>query len=171
MQRTSDWLKTDKLLWIKNTQNTSILKPKLILKTCTVPLRHWFTARTYCSTHRFLCDDDAPQKLVLQPLHGDGEIDDGSPGGDLGGVGRVGQLGGDVQPEAFHHIALFVSNLDLEGGAGLDVVLLEDVVEGWVQFFVDVLNHQGATLTQGVLQVGSKVLVVQVGQLQSNMSK
>ncbi len=71
------------------------------------------------STHGFLGDDDAAQQLILEPLHGDGEVDDGCASGDLGGVGGVGQLGGDEQLEPVHHVRLFVSDLHLVGRSDL----------------------------------------------------
>ena len=44
-------------------------------------------------TYSFLCEDDYSQQLVLQALHGDGEVDDGGLGADLRRVGWVGQFG------------------------------------------------------------------------------
>ena len=41
------------------------------------------------STYGFLGDDDTAEELVFQALHGDGEVDDGGAGGDLGRVRRV----------------------------------------------------------------------------------
>ena len=66
-------------------------------------------------THVLLCQDDTAQQLVLETFHGDGEVDDGGLGTDLRSVGRVRQLGGDVQSEAIHHVYFFVSNFHLFG--------------------------------------------------------
>ena len=70
-------------------------------------------------TYGLLCEDHTTQQLILQAFHGDGEINDGSSCRDLGGVGRVGHLGGDVQSETFHDIALLVSDLHLQCAAHL----------------------------------------------------
>lgn len=64
--------------------------------------------------HLLLRQDNSAQQLVLQSSHGDGEVDDGGAGADLGGVSRVRQLGGHVQPEALHHVHLFVPQLHLK---------------------------------------------------------
>lgn len=64
--------------------------------------------------HLLLCQDNSAQQLVLQSSHGDGEVDDGGAGADLRGVSRVRQLGGHVQPEALHHVHLFVPQLHLK---------------------------------------------------------
>ena len=41
------------------------------------------------STYGFLGDDDTAEELILQTLHGDGEVDDCGSRGDLGRVRRV----------------------------------------------------------------------------------
>ena len=64
-------------------------------------------------TNLFFCKDDNTQQLVFQSLHGDGEVHNGRPGRDLGGVGRVTQLGGDVQDKSFHDVNFLVSNFHL----------------------------------------------------------
>jgi hypothetical protein len=92
-----------------------------------------------CITHSFLSENDTSQELVFQPLHGDGEIDDGGAGGDLGGVGRVGQLGGNVEGETLENVTLLVPHFDFEGGADLDEVLFQHVIQGGVKFLPDVL--------------------------------
>jgi len=48
----------------------------------------------------------------------------------------------------------------LISGAGLDEVLLQDVVQGRVQLLADVLDQEGASQGQAVLQVVPEVLVV-----------
>lgn len=76
---------------------------------------------SWCSD-LFLQQDDPPQQLVLQAPLGDGEVHHSRPGADLGAVRRVGQLGGDVEREALHHIHFLISYLHLqeeEGGTKL----------------------------------------------------
>ena len=53
----------------------------------------------------------------------------------------------------------------LIGRAGLDEVLLQDIVEGRVQLFFYVLDQKGTSQGQAVLQVVPEVLVVQGGDL------
>lgn len=62
----------------------------------------------------FLQQDDPSQQLVLQATLGDSEVHHRRPGTDLRTVRWVGQLGGDVEGEALHHIHLFISNLHLQ---------------------------------------------------------
>jgi len=61
-----------------------------------------------------LQQDDPAQQLVLEAAPGDGEVHHGRPGADLGAEGRVGQLGGDVEAEALHHVHLLVPHLHLQ---------------------------------------------------------
>ena len=62
----------------------------------------------------FLCQDDNTQQLILKPLHGDGEVDDGGSCWHLRGVGGIAKLGGDVQAEPRHHVALLVTHFHLQ---------------------------------------------------------
>ena len=74
-----------------------------------------FSCKDRCpSSNLFLGQDDSAQQLILESFHGDSEINDGSAGVDLRGVGRVGKLRGDVQLESFHHINFLVSNFHLD---------------------------------------------------------
>ena len=52
----------------------------------------------------------------ISNLHGDGEVDDGGPSRDLWRVCGVAQLGGDVQPEALHHVYFLVAHFHLMDG-------------------------------------------------------
>lgn len=54
----------------------------------------------------------------------------------------------------------------LIGGAGLDEVFLQHVVQGGVQILSDVLDEQRSSHRQTVLQVGTEVLVVEGRDLQ-----
>ena len=47
----------------------------------------------------------------------------------------------------------------------LDKVLLKNVVESWVQFFPNILEHQGSAQWHRVLQVLAEVFVVEGGHL------
>ena len=62
----------------------------------------------------FFCEDDSAEELVLQPFQGDGEVNNGGTSTDFGGVRRVGQLAGDIQPKIAHHVHLFVSHFHLQ---------------------------------------------------------
>lgn len=61
----------------------------------------------------FFCEDDSAQQLILQSPHGDSEVDDGGTSADFRGVGWIRQLGSHIQPEALHHIHLFVTHFHL----------------------------------------------------------
>ena len=79
----------------------------------------------------------------------------------LGRVGRVRQLGGDVEVVSIHDVAFFIAHLHLPQLATLDKVLLEDVVEGGVEHLAHVLDHHWSTQREAVFQVVSEVLVVE----------
>lgn len=74
---------------------------------------HHVERRRLSLAHLLLCENDSPQQLIFQALRGDSKIDHGGPSADLGRVGRVGQLGGDVQSEAAHHIYFPVTHFHL----------------------------------------------------------
>ena len=80
-----------------------------------------FDMSPYLITYRLLGVDDPAEQLVLQSLHGDGKVDDGGAGRDLGRIGRVGQFGGQVELEALHHVHLFIAHFHLVTRADLKV--------------------------------------------------
>ena len=108
-----------------------------------------------------LGEDDDSQQLVLESLYRHREIDDRRLRAHFGRVRRITEFRRYVQREFVHHIDLLIADHDLERAAGLYEVLLKDVVERRVEFFGDVLDDQGATERERVLQMRSEVLVVE----------
>jgi len=54
----------------------------------------------------------APEQLLLQPLHGHGEVDHGELREGLGRVVRVGELGGEEEGEGLGVLAFLVGHHD-----------------------------------------------------------
>ena len=82
------------------------------------------------------------EQLILQTLHGDSKVDDGSLGTDLRGVGRVGHLCGDVEHESTVEIDLLFSDLHLEGTSRFNEVLLEEAVQDRIKFLPNIFDEK-----------------------------
>ena len=72
-------------------------------------------------------------------------------------VGNVTAMNSSVK--CHHLLSAKLTNLELS--ARSDEILLENVVQGRIQLFIDVLYQKGSPQRQCVLQVVSEVLVVQ----------
>ena len=124
-----------------------------------VPTR-WF----HGGTEYWMLKNCLQQNLYLT-LHGDSEVNNRGACRNLRSVRRIRQLGGDVQRKSLHDIHLLVSNFHLQGTARFDEVLLQDVVQGRIKLLCNVLDEKSLSQGEAILQMSTKVLVVQVGQL------
>ena len=123
------------------------------------------------NTRPFLGEDDESEQLVLKSLHRHGEVDDGGLGADLRRVGRVAELRRQVQPEAGNHVHLLLADLHLVHAAGLDEVLLQQIVQRRVELLADVLDQQRMSHRQRVFQMCPELLVVQIRYLRVDRNK
>ena len=123
------------------------------------------------STDLLLGQDDESEQLVFEALHRDGEVDDRRLRAHFRRIRRVAELRRYVQPEAGHHVDLLLADLHLERATGLDEILLEEVVERWVELLCDVLDEKRIAERQRVFQVRPKVLVVERSYLQESQTQ
>lgn len=113
----------------------------------------------------FLGEDNNAEQLILETLHGDGEVDDGSLGTDFRSVGRIGHLCGDVQLEATVEIDLFLSDFHLEGASRFNEVLLEEAVQDRIKFLANVFDEKRLSVCQSSLQMQAEGFMVETRYL------
>ena len=118
-------------------------------------------------THPFLGEYDESKQLVLKSFHGHCEVDNGRLGADLRRVGRVPELRRQIHTKSGHDVQFLLADLHLVDGPGLDEVLLEQVVQCWVQLFAHVLDQKRTTHHQRILEMCAEMLVVEICYLSS----
>ena len=79
--------------------------------------------------------------MVHQPVDGDGKVDHGDLGRRLGGKVRVLQPGGDVHPEVFRVLDGGLAQLDADGSALLERLLLKERLQGGVEELPHILQQ------------------------------
>eukprot|EP00964_Phaeocystis_antarctica_P040946 scaffold23430_cov57-Phaeocystis_antarctica.AAC.3 len=93
-----------------------------------------------------------PKQLLLEPLHGHGEVDHGELREGLGRVVRVGELRAEEEVERLGVLTLLVRHHDDEVAlAFLLYLLVEHRVEGGVDLLLDVLDEHGGAESHRVL--------------------
>ena len=112
-----------------------------------------------------LLDQDA-QKLVVQALLGDHEVDQGHLGRNFGQVVGVAQLGGHVEGELRVVLDGLVAQLDLEGVSLLLGLLQEHGGQRGVEFLAHVLEEHGLAELDCVFQRAHEVRVGLLHDLQ-----
>ena len=97
---------------------------------------------------------------LLCTLLFDSEVDDGALCGDLWRIVWVAEFGGDVEAEIIVVLNFLVSQSDDWGTTYLDDGLVEDGIQGGVEFLMHILEKHGQPKLDGGLHLSHVVMLL-----------